>query len=160
MSSSNDNTTRGATSTPTPRITTPSTNPRNNWNNVLQTTIPVFKGATLDLNGNVFQTKVKQGKKSQYQTTMDETHTFKLHIAKGNGPNHTLQQLIPHTIIPYKPPCEMIKKHIKISNCNEVWGQILQRVAKLNFFACVAWLFLKRKCFCYGPIFNISNEIP
>ena len=85
---------------------------------------------------------MKNKVRTEYQITTDETHTFKLHITKGNGPNHTLQQLIPHTIIPYKPACEMIKnKFIKISNCKEVWGKILQRVVKLNFFECVARLF-------------------
>ena len=82
---------------------------------------------------------MKNNVRTEYQITTDETHTFKLHIAKGNGPNHTLQQLIPHTIIPYKPPCEMINNEfIKISNCKEVRDKMLQRVAKLNFFACVA----------------------
>ena len=52
---------------------------------------------------------MKNNVRTEYQITTDETHTFKLHISKGNGPNHTLQQLIPHTNIPYKAPCEIVK---------------------------------------------------
>ena len=47
---------------------------------------------------------MKNNVRTEYQITTDETHTLKLHISKGNGPNQTLQQLIPHTIIPYKAP--------------------------------------------------------
>ena len=68
-----------------------------------------------------FAREMKNNVRKPYQITMIETHCFKLHISKGNGPNHTLQLLIPHTIIPYKAPCEMMKHNfIKISNCKEV----------------------------------------
>ena len=68
-----------------------------------------------------FAREMKNNVRKAYQITTIETHAFKLHISKGNGPNQTLQQLIPHTIIPYKAPCEMIKNNfIKISNCKEV----------------------------------------
>ena len=68
-----------------------------------------------------FARETKNNVRKAYQVTTIETHDFKLQISKGNGPNQTLQLLIPHTIIPYKAPYEMIKNDfIKISNCNEV----------------------------------------
>ena len=68
-----------------------------------------------------FAREMKNNVRKPYQTTTIETNDFKLHISKGNGPNQTLQELIPHTIIPYKAPCEMRENNfIKISNCKDV----------------------------------------
>ena len=88
-----------------------------------------------------FAREIKNNVRKPYQVTTIETHDFKLHISKGNGPNHTLQQLIPHTIIPYKAPCEMIKNNFintYVQVQRSVKQNVAKRAAKLNFFACVA----------------------
>ena len=63
-----------ATPTANPPVTpgqAPSTNPRNSRPNISRNSAPTFKGATPELNGNVFQTKAEQRKKNQYQSTID-----------------------------------------------------------------------------------------
>jgi hypothetical protein len=52
-----------------------------------------------------FAREMKNNVRKEYQTT-----TLEIHICKGRGPKQTLQKLIPHTIIPYKAPCEVIEK--------------------------------------------------
>ena len=72
-----------------------------------------------------FAREMKNNVRKPYQITTIETHCFKLHISKGNGPNHTLQLLIPHTIIPYKAPYEMIKTSLsgfQIAKKSATWS--------------------------------------
>jgi hypothetical protein len=73
-----------------------------------------------------FAREMKNNVRKEYQTTTLETHTCKLQISKGSGPNHTLQQLIPHTNIPYKAPCEIVKitlsRFLIAKKSEEKWG--------------------------------------
>ena len=86
-----------------------------------------------------FAREMKNNVRKEYQTTTEETHTCKLHISMGSGPNHTLQELIPHTNIPQKAPCEIIKttsSRFLLAKKSE--AKCCKKSCKVKLFACVA----------------------
>ena len=57
-----------------------------------------------------FAREMKNKVRMQYQIITCEAVCWSWQIFTGSGPNHILQLLIPPTIIPYKPPCEIHTK--------------------------------------------------
>ena len=67
--------------------------------------------------------EMKNKVKIEYQSTTLAAHAWKWHISSGSGPNHILKLVIPHTIIPYKAPCEK-KLNLSIRSLKlyfEIW---------------------------------------